>query len=146
MTARRVIVWSACALAGAFLSDAFGLVKFTYPSVADEVHFKTTRTIVSADTDLIRTQEGDVFKVAASDAEKISTMNIWLRVCGNEVGIERTGVTDQFVLSYKRHTFICGTPFAALLTIPLIPVKVAGTYPVDISVVRAKEPNQPPPR
>ena len=146
VTTRRVIVLSAWALLGACVSDVSGLVKFTYPSVVDEVRFETTRTIVSVDGDLIRTKEGDLFRVLPSDADKMSGMKIWLPIFENKVGVEKTTIGDRFVLSYKRHTMICGTPFAALFTVPLVPVKVAKTYRVDVSVTKTKEPtNSSPP-
>lgn len=144
MTKRHWMVYSAWMLGSMVVSDVFGIVKFTYPKVVDEVHFATTRTVTAWDGKLIRTQEGDTFRVLPTSAQQAGSLNIWLPIYAHQVGLERTARPDEYVLSYKRHSLVCGTPFSALLTVPLIPVKVSSTYRVDVPVVKISGTGQPP--
>lgn len=94
------------------LLNVLGVVGFRYPRVVENDPLLSPVLVAGVTGDRLMLDDGRVFKVIP--AENLADA---IRESGNRVDVEQTG--GETLIYVKRRGWLCGTPWAALVRIPL---------------------------
>jgi hypothetical protein len=115
----RIVVYGALLAIVAFVLDGMGVLGFTFPRAIENDPLRKPLLVTSVTSNSFTLADGRSFLVIYDQHNFFKAItNVGVRVDLDEMGEE------EFTVYTAERGWICGTPWARMITIPLIPQSV----------------------
>lgn len=115
--------WLATSLGCALIAMAShaGLIGFTYPRIIDTEPLLAPAVVVKVENTVVTLEDGTRIEIQGLTSEEIKEV---LRESHQRLDIKTSANLEERLIYANRNGWVCGTPWATPLTLPLVPQTV----------------------